>query len=933
MMKFLTPANFNEFDLVLLTESFATQSFDVEGFYSYHCLATKPSHGRPYGGVSLLVGPALKNPKLVLAEDDTIVLHSSVLTFVGMYSSGGRDSTEDLLEKIGRALAHTSDDLPVLLAGDLNCRLDEDPLSARTTAVMNMLAEHALWVCSDPGIPTYYADSGGPGTEPRRPGSSVIDIFAFGGSSDLIDFEGYPQGSIMMGLRKHLPVCVSLRLLAEPRTDLRPSRSREVDNRHLLASLVKRDPQELQTLSVNELAVYLTNTLVDATLPQRVSERRSPPWFDTACFRTRRQLLQLLKASPGCDDSKRSYCELRRSYRHLLRTRKELFAEKEEQQMIMRAQETPYKYLRRPVAFRSCPIPAEELQEHFRTMFQESSTVPDPSGSLASETVMLRALEPWERAILSDCQQTLLCSFSRDETSSAISALKNHKAFGNDLVRNEHLKEATQLGPLWVSLFNKCLTDGVKPDGWPDCTLKVIPKGKGDARSPSSWRGIAKKSCIYKTLSSMLANRLSDFLETTLALPPEQHGFRRDRSTATACAILLDEIKLSVGRKKLPLFAVFVDLKAAFDVAPRDRALEKLARLGVGEPFIKLLSSILQANRIFLDDGIRHHESFLQTTGYPQGDNLSPLLFLTLVSDLPAEIKELHPTVGLLMYADDIVLYSRIRRDLQASIRSLERYCLQNGLTINASKTKAMKFRNGGSIAKHDKLRLRDSPIEFVNHFCYLGIEFSTRGTCFGLHIAERVARSVTAMSSIPTPQRLSLETAMRLFDMKIGSVASYGIQLVWKDLTYAQLDKLDKVKATFLKRALGLPRNAKNRLTYALAGTLPFVEDLVTRFSLEVTPALTVFRQRYSEKMREVPSEFYNTAAMKDGRWKQPLQELRHLVTREAVHGFHHKLCSRSGFHAPAPDCTCRLCGQQCSLYHSNSCAASPGLKWLGNR
>ena len=395
---------------------------------------------------------------------------------------------------------------------------------------------------------------------------------------------------------------------------------------------------------------------------------------------------------------------------------------------------------------------------------------------------------------------------------------------------------------------------------------------------------------------------------------------------------MLDEIKLSLRSKKLPLFAVFVDLKSALDMAPRDRVLEKLARLGVGEPFIRLLASVLQENQIFLDDGICHHEPFSQTTGYPQGTNLSPLLFLSLLSDLQREIKDIHPTVGMLLYADDTVLYSRIRRDLQASIRSLDRYCQNNGLKINVSKTKAMKFRNGGSLAKHDKLNLQDSPIEFVSNFCYLGIDFSSRGTNFAQHIAERLRKSQAAMASIPDPHRLSLITAMQLFQMKVGAVASYGISVIWDELSTAQLEKLDKVKATFLKRALGLPRNARNRLVYVLAGTVPFVEDLVRQFDLKVTPALTEFRENFSRKMRDVPRAFYETPAMTDNRWKEPLQELRHLVTRQAVHGFHHKLCLRTGFHEPSPECFCAFCGLQCPLYHHSECEASPSLKRLAN-
>ena len=185
-------------------------------------------------------------------------------------------------------------------------------------------------------------------------------------------------------------------------------------------------------------------------------------------------------------------------------------------------------------------------------------------------------------------------------------------------------------------------------------------------------------------------------------------------------------------------------------------------------------------------------------------------------------------------------------------------------------------------------------------------------------------------MAAIPCPQKLSVDTALALFDIKIGPVAAYGISVIWVDMTATQLNLLDKVKATFLKRVLGLPRAAQNRLTYCLAGTMPFIEDLVRRFSLPHTAALQQFRQSFDTKMREVPIEFYRTQAMTRETWKQPLQADRHAHTRYAVHGFHHRLCRKEGFHTPGPGCLCKYCGQSCPRYHLTACPSAPSLTQL---
>lgn len=399
----------------------------------------------------------------------------------------------------------------------------------------------------------------------------------------------------------------------------------------------------------------------------------------------------------------------------------------------------------------------------------------------------------------------------------------------------------------------------------------------------------------------------------------------------SACNELLKEVRLSLHKKHLPLYAVFVDMKSAFDTAPRDLVLMKLGRLGVGQKCLGILAAILQENPITLDDGVQELSPFCQTTGYPQGDNLSPLLFATLLSDLPSHLRDLHSTVGIQLYADDVVLYSRIRRDLNSALRSLTRYCQANCLQINVQKTKAMKFRRGGALSSSDRLSVDGSELEFVSCFTYLGVEFSSRGTCFGKHIAERTSKSISAMNSIPDPQKLSVSTALTLFNIKVAPVATYGITLVWGDLTTGQLEELDKIKATYLKRVLGLPRNARNRLVYPLAGTSTFIEDIVNRFQLAITPSLVSFRENFDRKMREIPREFYTTPAMTSVNWMGPLnQKLRHLMTRYAIHGFHYKLCERTHFHTPDTECVCRLCGRECSLYHFSACPDKPTLNDL---
>ena len=196
-----------------------------------------------------------------------------------------------------------------------------------------------------------------------------------------------------------------------------------------------------------------------------------------------------------------------------------------------------------------------------------------------------------------------------------------------------------------------------------------------------------------------------------------------------------------------------------------------------------MLYQILQLNSIILDDGVCEHPAFTQTTGYAQGDNISPILFTTLLSDLPELLRNKHPTVKIILYADDAVLFSRIRRDLQCALHTLEEYSRDNGLTVNTTKTKAMKFRRGGRPRSTEGFHLLSERLEYVERFCYLGVELTSRGVSFGHHISKRVQAAHSATCVIPNLHRLSLKSALSVFNIYVASVASYGLTRVQRYL------------------------------------------------------------------------------------------------------------------------------------------------------
>lgn len=845
----------------------------------------------------------------VLAEDNCVVLRGELVSVIAMYARpAGAENTTELIEKLVRCLELIPRDGKAVIAGDFNVRLDK-PDDSRTIAFTETLSEFGFWIANDPTMFTFNGPMG----------SSTIDLFATNLTSDKVEFQG-ANHPLAEGERLTWHVPVGLRISVSTRNTsmkTRPASSRRLDQAKLLP-LMRLKPATTED-DVAAFSDLLTKGLQRCTKPRETCRERR--WWNENCTKAKRAQIRLKELCKTQPSSKTLLASAKTLYRRTLKQAKAAHQELLEQKLLKQAESAPHVWLQHRTSIRpSCPVLPDVLQSHFRDIVAAKDTVPTTTPHYASVWPEIDELH----------RDELAKNFSITEVHEAIARLPARKACGPDGVYNEHLKASLVLTPQWTSLFNACLAQGKIPDNWRECTMIVIPKGKGRPTDPSSWRGISKKSCIYKLLSNLLVRRLTPFLEFRGVLPDEQHGFRTGRSTISACEELMRTVEATLARPGQALYSIFVDFKAAFDTGSRSLVMAKLAESGVPLKILELLRAILQKNMISIDDGVVIQDSFEQTTGFAQGDNISPLLFSVLIGDLPSQITTRHPLVKVILYADDLVMFSTSRHHLQQAIVTLTKYVGEVGLTINNKKTEALKFRRGGRLAATDELRLNGLPVKYVNSFTYLGITLTVTGTSFRQHVEMRVRKALVASSTIEAPHRLSIDTALRLFNLKVAPAAAYGVQLIWQHLSTSDFAALERVKPAFLKRVLGMHSTARNRLVYLLTGTSLFVADLRQTFSLEETEEFKSFVRLQEEKMAELDPDIFTTPAMTNDAWKGRNRPNRHVVVRFSVHGYHHHLCRVEGFHDPGDGCQCKYCSSECPRYHALACNGVRSLNQL---
>ena len=132
---------------------------------------------------------------------------------------------------------------------------------------------------------------------------------------------------------------------------------------------------------------------------------------------------------------------------------------------------------------------------------------------------------------VADDQHILNRIITDNEIQSCINRLKDHKAPGSDNNLNEDIKiSADILIPIYLKIFNLIFSTGLFPDTWSQGLIIRIHK-KGDKMNPDNYRGITLLSCFGKLFTSIVNDRITEFVEDEDILSHAQAGFRKGYST------------------------------------------------------------------------------------------------------------------------------------------------------------------------------------------------------------------------------------------------------------------------------------------------------------------------------------------------------------------------------------------------------------------
>lgn len=390
-----------------------------------------------------------------------------------------------------------------------------------------------------------------------------------------------------------------------------------------------------------------------------------------------------------------------------------------------------------------------------------------------------------------------------DEIAAIMNELSLKKATGSDGISVRIWKDNINMFvPILTCLVNDMLISGTYPDILKIAAIKPIHKN-GIKTNIDNYRGISLLPTINKVFERIIYDKIVKFMTKFEQFDELQYGYRKHFGTQDALCKLYTLISKALDRKKFAV-AVFFDISKAFDSIDHKLLLFKLEKLGIRGKALKLIKSYLsnRSQYVKIMDVMSEIAEIL--FGVPQGSCLGPLLFILMISDL----KFLKTNSTILKYADDVVMIltcdklNDVPGALKSDISKIKQYYVNNGLKLNASKSKYMTF--GFSNYNDLDNLMKESGIEKVEFIKYLGVTVDSklRMTNHVNDLANKISQSSRAMNIIK--KHLPTYSLMQFYHAFIGSHIHSNGFLLWR-LNTGDINRLQIIQNKSLKSIFGL--------------------------------------------------------------------------------------------------------------------------------
>ena len=178
-----------------------------------------------------------------------------------------------------------------------------------------------------------------------------------------------------------------------------------------------------------------------------------------------------------------------------------------------------------------------------------------------------------------------------------------------------------------------------------------------------------------------------------------------------------------------------------------------------------------------------------------QFDSLSSTLFKIYINDMtelfinskcdPLSLE--NSCIGSLMFDDDLLVLSESKEGLQESLKKFSLYCKEWQLTVNCNKTKTMIFGKNVMNIKNTKFSYRNTYLENVSEFKFLGNVITQNGNLVSWPeaLSKKALKVMYSMKSYTSNlNELPVNVSTHLFDSLVRPILTYNCE-IWNMNVY----------------------------------------------------------------------------------------------------------------------------------------------------
>ena len=426
---------------------------------------------------------------------------------------------------------------------------------------------------------------------------------------------------------------------------------------------------------------------------------------------------------------------------------------------------------------------------------------------------------------------------TKEDVRKAINQLNTKKAADEYDLASEHLKHSGEsLHEILQETFNQILLEEKVPSTFKTGTVSPILK-KGKAfYEVENYRGITVTSVIGKVFEYIILDK-ANLMKSGQS--PLQFGFTQGLSPNMAALILSEACSEITGKQTI--FVTTLDSQKAFDVVSHVILMDRLYHYGLNLNLWNIIEELYSGVTSTVKWKGETSTSFEIHQGVRQGGVLSTHLYKAYINELLLDLQKRNlgshignNYVGCPTCADDIVLLSLNREEMQEMLNIVDNYSKDHRFNIHPQKSNVI-IKTGNKRKDpedSDAFKMGNNDLNCTDRTTHLGLTRSTKDETRinvddRINLARRTLYSLLK-TGVHGSNGLNPKTSYRIYQAYVLPRLLYGLETL--HVNSKEMSLLSSFHLDTLRKLQSLPKRTACASVYLLLGALPLIAEIHKR-------------------------------------------------------------------------------------------------------